>query len=80
MKRSFVQKEIFEMLEAAYSHPEGNTNLAEAILLHLETLGMAPPEVTEPVETFVMVATPNGYQQVKTSDSKCYVRKWEDET
>jgi len=43
MKRSFVKKEIFEILEKVYSHPVGNAILAEDILCHLETLGMLPP-------------------------------------
>lgn len=76
MKRSEVKKEIFELLECVHSHPEGNASLAESILLHLETLGMEPPSIKEPCETFVLH---NG-RYVKTEDSFIFTHKWDEES
>jgi hypothetical protein len=38
MKRSEVFVRIFETLETAFSHPEGNTKLATSVLEALEDL------------------------------------------
>jgi hypothetical protein len=43
MKRSEALKHIFETLELAYSHPEGNAKLAADILGRMEEIGMLPP-------------------------------------
>lgn len=51
---------------------------AANFLAYLEHEGMAPPEVAEPVQTSVMVATPHGWQEHPTGTSISYVRKWED--
>jgi hypothetical protein len=75
MKRSEIKKEVFELLESIHSHPEGNATLSETILLHLEKLGMQPPAIKEPCETFVLH---NG-KYVKTEDSFIFTHKWDEE-
>lgn len=47
MKRSEAFVRIFETLETAFSHPEGNSKLAEAILETVEKIGMLPPMSNE---------------------------------
>lgn len=81
MKRS----EAIELLKIVIyeSTSEGsklNNDEANLILDKLDYHGFAPPEVTEPVETSIIVATPMGYVEQKSEDSKVFVRKWEDET
>jgi len=48
MKRSEMLKEVFQVLESAYSHPEGNAKLAEDILTAIEKAGMLPPKTKNP--------------------------------
>ena len=43
MKRSEAFIRIFETLETAFSHPEGNAKLAETDLQTVENMGMLPP-------------------------------------
>lgn len=52
MKRSEALKQIFEVLELAYSHPEGNAKLASDILGRVEEIGMLPPETKATPEDF----------------------------
>ncbi len=47
MKRSEALVRIFETLEMAFSHPEGNAKLAEAVLQTVENMGMLPPLTKE---------------------------------
>ena len=46
MKRSDAILRIFETLETAFSHPEGNSKLAVALMKTIEEMGMQPPNVT----------------------------------
>lgn len=48
---------------------------AEEILTYLETLGMCPPAIKEPCETFVL----HQGRYVKTEDSFIFTHKWDEE-
>lgn len=78
MKRS----ELIELIESTLYDMNVDSNgatemVGETILNLLESKGMAPPEVKEPVETLYQDA--NG-KVVRGEDSTLFVRKWEDET
>lgn len=75
MKRNEAKMELFYILERLNSHPEANTSIAEEMLFKLEQLGMQPPAIKEPCETFVLY---NG-KYVKTEDSFVFTSRWEDE-
>lgn len=84
MKRDEVINIICEFIGTAETNYGIQSNyfgyqLGLDLLDKLEELGMAPPEVAEPVKTSVMVATPMGWQEQVVEDSKVFVRKWEDE-
>lgn len=83
MKRSKMIEEVYFFLdnqEGDFSTKESGCFFAERILALIEVNGMAPPEISEPVKTAIIVATPFGYQEQVTEDSKVFVRRWEDET
>lgn len=75
MKRDEAKLELFYILEKLNSHPEANSSIAEEMLTKLEQLGMQPPAVKEPCESFVLH---NG-QHIRVQDSFMFVHKWDQE-
>ncbi len=75
MKRSEALKHIFEILELAYSHPEGNAKLAADILGRVEEIGMMPPETKATPEDFSNL----GFAQDFLDKHDFTVNKWEPE-
>jgi len=63
---SIIEESEFELARVGH---------ATDILDFLEELGMEPPAVREPCETFVLY---NG-QYIKTEDSFTYTRRWDEE-
>lgn len=82
MKRSEVVNEIICFLEDLKlvneeATPGDNGYLANSLLQSLEELGMAPPEVKEPVQTHFI--NQHTGQLVGVEDSSVFVRKWDEE-
>jgi hypothetical protein len=75
MKRSEALKQIFEILELTYSHPEGNAKLAADILSKVEELGMLPPTTKATLKDF----TNTGFTQEFLDEHDFTVNKWEPE-
>lgn len=73
MKRSEMINHIQELLNQ--NGMQGLSTTANDVLSHIEQAGMAPPEVREPVTTYIIF--PDGAKQVE--DSTQFVRKWENE-
>ena len=81
MKRSDAIHELIAELDKwgclpkEESAPGDSGYVANNILCKLEELGMQPPAVKEPCETFVLH---NG-QYIKTEDSFMFTHKWDQE-
>lgn len=73
MKRSELVTKLQEHINQLAASGAGYS--ANDIVLALESLGMQPPAIKEPCETFVLF---NG-QYVKTEDSFVFTSRWEDE-
>lgn len=64
-----------EHIDVPMSQHIQDEKLALEILSKLEELGMQPPSIKEPCETFVLY---NG-KYVKTEDSFMFTHKWDEE-
>ena len=73
MKRSEIINELCYFLDTEYdlAHPDK----ARLIISKLEELGMQPPAVKEPCETFVVH---NG-RYIQTDNSFIFTHKWDEE-
>ena len=76
MKRSEVITHIANLLDKLSIHDGLDANSEAAhILAELESMGIQPPAVKEPCETFVLFQG----QYHKTEDSFHFVHKWDEE-
>lgn len=76
MKRSQIERAIEDKLYEINVDSNGAMEMVgQTILNLLEEMGMQPPSVKEPCETWVLV---NG-RHVRTEDSFVFINKWEEE-
>lgn len=76
MKRSEVITHIANLLNKLSIHDGLDANSEAAhILAELESMGVQPPAVKEPCETFVL----HQGKYIKTEDSFMFTHKWDQE-
>jgi len=75
MKRSEAFIALEKMIDDARNTEETSRQIAIDLIGKLEELGMQPPAIKEPCETFVL----HQGRYVKTEDSFMFTHKWDEE-